>query len=105
MAESVINEDGYLLGSLPLSVINYELCLKAVFNKGTAIRFVPDKFKTYDLCKIAVISDPRAIRRVPVKFITEDFCKETLSFTNVLPAETKDYVDKCLAINNKSSLK
>lgn len=52
-----------------------DMCFEEVKTKRTALKYVPDGFKTYDLCKFAVENHGMALEYVPERYISDELCR------------------------------
>lgn len=66
------------LENVPKNKCFFSLCLEAVRQAGSALRHVPDEFKTEELCFEAVRQDGFAIKAVPERFNTEHLYLEAV---------------------------
>lgn len=50
---------------VPVNLIDNDICYESIKNKGDALGFVPESFKTIELCKTAVENNFQATFYVP----------------------------------------
>lgn len=67
-APKVLATHGYLLRAINPPDRNKNLCLLAVTNSGTALRYVPVKLKTKNLMELAVLESGYALQYVTKKY-------------------------------------
>lgn len=44
---NIVKHDGYALKDVPVERIDYRICLKSVKQRGSALRYVPEKFNLW----------------------------------------------------------
>lgn len=63
---------GYGLEYIPVQLLDYDMCMKAVSYSGQNLQYIPERIKDYDLCLTAVRNKPEAIDYVPSEYWTPE---------------------------------
>ena len=64
-----------ILRHILLSMVNQEVCKKAVEKDPRMLIYVPDRLKTAPICEKAVEDDPSSLQFVPDWFVTHQKIK------------------------------
>lgn len=73
-----VKKCGSALKYIPEKFKTYELCLLAVQNHGGTLEYVPSQLKIKELCLEAIKDVYWAFRYIPSEYIDHDFCIEML---------------------------
>lgn len=76
LCRSIVEKNGESLQSVPVELIDVDMCLAAILNDEKAFEFVPKPFRSVSFCNAAIEKNPKVIGQIGKYLATTEFSKD-----------------------------
>ncbi len=81
---NLLEQDSSIFDRFKKEKLSLDITMKAIYEDGELLEFIPDEFKSRELCFIAIANSFSALRYVPEKHLDQSFIDLILSSRNSL---------------------